>query len=812
MTNFWRDVRYSLRLLGRSPGFAFVSILTVALGIGGTTFVFAVVDAVLLRPLPYHAAHELVALTAADTERDLTGIAVSFTKVERLRQASKSLTAVGAWYPLNVSLRMGSVPDELHGARANRDLFRALGVIPVIGRNFTVQEDERGGPDVVLLSDHLWRTTFGADPTVVGRTVTVDTRQTTIVGVLPRQFRFPFIQPEPDLWVPRPFESPAMTDEKVRSGAGYLQVIARATTGVSIRGIQADLKAIDSAYRQDFPGFADSPEDLVATPLKESLVGPVQASVLVVFAAITLLLLIGCVNLMNLLLSRGTARIKEVAVRLVVGATRAQVVRQLLTESLLVAFLGSLVGIAVAVVLSLWLPSLLAGTLPRSEDINVRGTVILFCVGVSVATAVAFGLIPAFQLTRESLEQGLREGGRSSTTGRRSEQYRLVLVAAEVSLAVVLLSGAGIVLKSLIQLMRVDAGFDSSDLTTFSVSLPTARYHEPAAQREFFRKAIDQLRSIPGIQSAAAVNALPVAGITPMIYFCPEGFACKGLGKDPTISFAVVTPEYLTVMGIPLLRGRPFDDHDTSDSQNVCIVNQSGADLYFRGTDAIGKTLHYSRDLLPRLVIGVAKDVRFAGLNVPPAPEMYVPETQSPLMFPTMNIAIRSASDERAVIAAAKKVIADVDPDVPIADVADMRSLVALSTAQQRLMAVLGFSFAAVALILTTLGIYGVLALWVSHRSREIGIRMALGATERGVVRLVVARGMKASVAGLVCGLVAAVALTKFLNSILFSTNPRDPLILGSVMLVVFCAALFACSWPVYSAISLNAGTVLFDR
>ena len=359
--------------------------------------------------------------------------------------------------------------------------------------------------------------------------------------------------------------------------------------------------------------------------------------------------------------------------------------------------------------------------------------------------------------------------------------------------------------------MRVDAGFDPTEVTTFSVSLPTARYHEPAAQREFFRKAIDQLRSIPGIRSAAGVNALPVAGTTPLIYFCPEGFACKGIGKDPTIALGVVTSDYLSVMGVPLLRGRPFDDHDTSDSQNVCMINQAAADLYFRGTDAIGKTLRYSRDRLPRLVIGVAKDVRFSGLNVPPAPEMYVPETQSPLMFPTMNIVIRSASDERAVVAAATRVIADVDPDVPLADVADMRSLVALSTAQQRLMAVLGVSFAILALILTTLGIYGVLALWVSMRTREIGIRMALGATEGGVVRLVVGRGMKASVAGLVCGLVAAVALTKSLNSILFGTNPRDPLILGSVVLVVFCAALFACSWPAYRAVSINAGTALLD-
>ena len=809
LNTFGQDVRYGIRLLRKNLGFTVVAILTIAIGIGGTTSIFSIVDAVLLQPLSYPQADRLIQLSGTDKERGLTGVSVSFTRLQRVLQNTRSLSSVAGYFPSSVSFKQtAAVPDEIPSAQVSGEFFDVLGTSPVVGREFLPEEEAQGGAAVALVSNRFWRERFGGDPNLIGRALTLDGRPTPIVGILPANFTFPLQQPEPDIWLPRVFDNPTLGPVKVNSGAGYLQVIARVKDGVSMDAVLADLHAIDLSYKHDFPAFADTPGDLAATPLKETLVGQIRAPLLVLMAATAGVLLIGCTNLMNLLLARANGRTREIAVRMAIGASRTRLIRQLLTEAIVLSGIGATVGLLFVLAVRSLLRFLPPGTLPRSDEVSLNREVVLFCIGLAILSAIFFGLVPSLRASGKNIYDGLKEGSRSATTGRRTSRSRAALVAGEVALAMLLLSGSAVLIKSLANLMRVDPGFNGDNVLTLSVNLPVQRY-SPDQQKLFIRRLTESVSSLPKVRAVGAVNALPLVGVSPFIYVCPENWTCKGIGKDPLSSMREVTPDYFRGMGIALLRGRFFNDHDDVSGQPVAIINQAEAERFFHGTDPIGKWIANSRDMKPLTIVGLVKDVRFLGLNTPAFQEIYMPHAQSGLMFPTMSLVVRSDSSDRALADAIKKKVADLDPDVAITNIAPMNDLVATSIAQPRLTTGIGFLFAVLAVLLTVIGIYGVLAYSVSQQTHEIGIRMALGATPTQVIHLILGEGMRIVILGLIIGIAGSLMLTRLLQSLLFGTGPRDPISLICTVAVILTVAFLACFVPALRASHIKPSIAL---
>ncbi|MBV9146053.1 MAG: ABC transporter permease [Acidobacteria bacterium] len=808
MKAFSQNVRYALRLLRKEPGFSIVAVLTLAVGIGGATSMFSIVDAVLLQPLPYTNASQLFSFSNTDKDRGLSGIDVSFTRFERLQQNTRLLSSVAAYFPSSVTLsRSGELPDQITSAQVTRSFFELLGVSTALGREFLPQEDSPAGPAVAILSARFWHSRFAGDPEIVGRAITIGGQPTVIVGILPESFRFPLQQPEPEIWMPRVFENPTMSPAKVHSGAGYLQVIARAKEGTSVAALESEVRVIDAGYKKDFPAFADSTEDLVPAPLSESLTAGVREPLFVLLTATLGVLLIGCTNLMNLVLTRANARRREIAIRVAIGASRTQVISQFLTETLVLALTGAVLGVLLAQLLHLSLRLLPPGTLPRSEEVGLHGDVLLFAVFLAVLSAVLAGLLPSLRAFGRAVQEGLTEGSRSASSTRRTGRARAALVAAEVGIAVLLLSGSAVLIKSLSKLMNVDPGFNASNLLTMSINFPGQRYSS-AEQELFIHRLVDSVNAIPRLRSAA-VNALPLVGGGAYMYFCPENWPCKGIGRDPVMSLREVTPDYFRVMRIPLVRGRSFDDHDDRSGRKVAIVNEAAASRFFQGQDPVGKWIANSRDMQPMLIVGLAKDVKISSLQSPAFQEVYTPHQQAPLQFPTMTLIVRSDAVNSGLIQAVKQKVAELDPGVAVNNISMMKDLVSDSIAEPRLTTGLGFLFAVLAVLLTVIGIYGVLAYSVSQRRQEIGIRMALGATPRQVIRRVLIQGVGMIGCGLIAGFVGSLALNPVLKSLLFGISPRDPMSLAATLAVVFLVALIACYIPARRAARTNPSLVL---
>jgi len=795
MGTLLQDLKYGIRILARSPGFTAVALLTLALGIGGNTVIFSLINTVLLRPLPYRNPQQLVSITASDREKGETGIPASLPKLEHIQQQTRTLESVGAYYALSLNLVGRGEPEQINGCRVNADFFQALGISPVMGRGFLPAEDEIGGPDVAMLSDAFWHSHFHGDPAVIGRSISLDGKSTTIVGILPPAFRFPFLQPEPDVWLPRVFDILGIKPERLRLGTGFLFIIARLKPGETFTRARAELDTINRSYAEAFPGNADSGKlALSMTSLEENLVGSVRPSLIALLVAVGFVLLIACANVASLLLARATARDKEVAIRQALGASRARLVRQLLTESLLLSFIGGALGVIVAG----WCLPLLRlaapGTVPRLNEVRLDATVLLFSLGLCLLTGVAFGLVPAWQLSRRDLHDSLKEGGRGSSGGGRGGRARRVMVIAEVAVALMLVTGAGLLIKSFGRLLSVNPGFDPRGVTTFPINLPTARYATGPQRAEFFRQALERIHGLPHVDSSGVVSFLPLAGPVRYVFFCAEGQVCRGIGKDPLIALRQASPGFFETMRIPLLRGRTFTEKDIADSQPVVIINQTVADRYFPHQDPIGKTLQNSRDMIPLQIVGVVADVKFNSLSTPKTEEMYLPYQQSPWM--SMTIVLRSDSAPEPLISAVREKIAELDPDLPIAEIQSMQKIVSTSVAQPRLLTGLVGAFAGFALLLAAVGIYGVMAFSVSQRSHEMGLRMALGAVPRDIFRLVVGQGMRLVLAGIVLGFLASLVLTRLLSSLLFGTSANDPATFAFVAILLLVVALAACYIP----------------
>ena len=808
MQTLRQDLKFALRMLRKNPGFTAVAVLTLALGIGANTAIFSVVNAVLLRPLPYSDSNRLLAVSQTDRAAGTTGVPVSFTKFTEISEQNKSLASVAAFYPYTPSLVSEREPELVNGVRISADLFRVLGITPSLGRGFLPEEEAPGGHDVAILSDGFWHSHFAADPGLLGKTLSLDGKRVTVVGILPASFHFPLQFPEPDVWLPRVSESNFLTAQQIHSGAGYLSVIARLRPGETLSRAQAELSAIDGRYREQFGGFVDATKySLAATSLEESLVGPLRASLMVLLAAVGFVLLIACANVANLLLARATSRDREIGIRKALGATRARLLRQLLSESLLLAIGGGALGILLASTLMPVLRALSPGTVPRLAEARIDAPVLLFSLLLCALTGVLFGLMPSLHAAGKELQETLKEGSRGSSQGGHRVRFRGFLVVAEIGMALVLMTCAGLLIESFARLMHVNPGLSPNNVMTFPLTLPPVRYSQAQQQEAFYRQLLERVRTIPGVQAAGATSYLPLSPGARYIFFCPEGRACLGVGKDPVIATRQVSPGYFDAVRTPLLRGRVFTEKDIAGGMSVALVNQTTATRYWPGQDPIGKHLANSRDKLQREIVGVVADVKFGGLNAANTEEMYLPMAQAP--WPTMTLLVRSGVDPQPLVTAVRAKIAESDPDLPITGILSMDEVVSTSVAQPRIIMQFVGLFAGFALLLAAIGIYGVMAYSVTARKQEMGIRVALGARPADILRLVVGQGMRMTLIGVALGVLFSLGLTRLLASLLFGVQATDPLVFGAAALVLVTAAFVACYIPARRATRVDPIVVL---
>ncbi len=796
MTGLFQDFRFAIRQLLKKPGFASTALLTLALGIGANVAIFSVVNAVLLRPLPYGDADRLVNINQVPAgDRSGAGLLVSYTKFSQIKEQSHSLEDAAAYYATNLSLLTKREPEQVPAAHATPNLFSVLGTTPAQGRNFLPEEDQPSGSDVVLITDSFWHNHFGGDPQVIGQTLALDGRSVTVVGILPSSFRFPLLYPEPQVWLPRIFETNLLSPAQVHSGASYLGVVGRLRSGQSVTNAQAELDTINARYRQQFGGYVDASKfELSALSLQDFLIGPSKPSLLVLLAAVSFVLLIACANVAGLLLVRAVARQKEVAIRKALGASRLRLVRQLLSESLVLSLTGGTLGVFLALLLTPVLRLISPGTVPRLEQAQVDGSVLLFALFLCCATGIAFGLVPAVQISRRDLHDILKESGRGSSGSGGRSRFRSVLVVAEVAVALMLMTGAGLLIKSFARLMQVNPGIESRGLMTFPITLPSERYSQEQQQTQFYRQLLERVRAIPAVKSAAITSYLPLSGAVRFVFFCPEGRTCEGIGKDPVVAQRQVSTDYFSTVRTPLLRGRVFNDQDVVGSQPVVIVNQTIADRYWPNQDPIGKHLANSRDRIERVVVGVVAGVKFNTLNAPDVEEMYLPVDQSP--WPAVTLIIRSESSSKPLIAAVREQLAQLDPSLPIAGIRSMQDVISLSVAQPRIVMQFVGIFAGMALALAAVGLYAVVAYSVTQRNHEMGIRMALGAQRQDILALVVRYGMGLTLVGVGLGIVASLALTRLLASLLFGIGATDPMTFSSAAALLMGTAVFACYLP----------------
>ncbi|HEX4544376.1 MAG TPA: ABC transporter permease, partial [Candidatus Acidoferrum sp.] len=736
------------------------------------------------------------------------GVPVSYTKFTQIQEQGRTLESAAAYYVLGIALATQHEPEVIFGAHVSQYFFDVLGVHAARGRTFLPEEQKPGGPDVAVVTDAFWHSYFAGDESLVGRTLTLDGKSVTVVGILPATFKFPLQFPEPGVWLPREFENTTLRPDQIQSGAGYLTMIGRLRPGESLARAQAELETINSRYRAQYGSYVDATKyDLSATSLEESLVSGLRPSLLVLLAAVGFVLLIACANVANLLLARATGREREIAIRKALGASRPRLVRQLLIESFLLSVGGSALGVFLSSSLLPLVRSLNPGTFPRISEVRVDAAVLLFSLALCAVTGIIFGLGPSLQSASKTLQSSLKEGGRGASEGGSRGKFRSLLVIAEMGVALVLMTGAGLLIESFAHLVRVDPGFSPKSLMTFPINLPTARYPQPQQQAQFYKQLLERVRSLPEVQGAGATSYLPLSGAIRFVFFCPEGHVCQGVGKDPIIATRQVTPDYFDTARTPLLSGRVFGERDGTGAQPVVIVNETTAKRYWPDQNPIGKHLANSRDMIPREVIGVVADVKFNTLNAANSEEMYLPLAQSP--WPAMTLVVRLSGEAHSLVSAVRAKIAEVDPMLPVSGILSMEDVVSTSIAQPRLIMQFVGGFAGLALLLSAIGIYGVMAYSVTQRKQELGIRVALGAEPRDILRLVVGQGMKLALAGVALGVVTSVVLTRLMSTLLFGVRAIDPLAFVGSALGLVIAAFVACYLPARRATRADPIVVL---
>ena len=789
METFLQDLRYALRNLVRQPGFAATAILTLALGIGATTAIFSVVNAVVLRPLPYREPDAIVAVRTLWTKTGLNSATVSAPDFHDWKAQNRSFDALAYYSGGEAPVMADGNPDYATTYIVTPGFFEALGVGPRAGRLFTPEEEKAGGPLAAVITDAYWRRQFGARADAIGSTLKLGDQFFTIVGVLPPGLRFPA---RADVYAPAAFT----TETASRSGHNY-QVIGRLKAGVSLEQAQGEMSAIASRLADQYP-LSNAGKSVLVMPLKDLLVRDTRATLYVLLAAVSFVLLIACANVANLLLARSTARSREMVVRAAVGAGRGRLLRQLLTEGLVLALVSAAIGAALARGGVIALLALAPTDLPRLDEIQVDTTALGFALLISLLASVIFGLAPALHVSRVRLAEGLRQGGKGSALGARSGLARNAFVVAEIALAVVLVVAAGLLGRSLVALAQVDMGFSPERVLVLRTSFPVNRDEDAPRAVAFYRDALRDVRAVPGVDAASGVLSIPTSVRSNGSYWLEGGPGPDQTGVNaPEAVLNVVTPDYFRTMRIPVKRGRDFAENDRADAPFVAIVSEALVRESFGGRDPIGHRIQCGLDSLAFMtIVGVVGDVRTYGPARPPQPEIYMPFEQHPLPSTVLTIMARTAApDPLALTETLRRVIHARNPEVPMKASTMERTLLDASAAP-RFRTFLLVVFAAVALLLAVAGVYGVMAYTVSQRVPEIGVRVALGASPADIMRMIVGQGARLAAVGLGVGLVLALAASRLLQGLLFGVTARDPLILAAVTALVTSAALAACYIP----------------
>jgi putative ABC transport system permease protein len=792
-------------MLVKSPAFSLIAILTLGLAIGANSAIFSVVNAVLLRPLPYPKSEQLVRVFGTQPQLALAPSApANFLEWKTENEVFERIaTYVGQGFNLTGSDK----PERVIGCRVSGDIFQLLGMRPALGRDFTEDEDRHGAERVLILSHEFWQSRFAGNPNAVGQTITLNNQTHTVIGVMPPGFAFPGTRTQ--VWTPVAF-NPA---EQATRDTNFIDVIARLKPGVSLEQAQANMNAVTRHQAQRYPQ-TNIGIGVKVVSLQEHIVGNVRPMLVVLLAAVAFVLLIACANVANLLLARAAARQREMAIRGALGASRSRVVRLLLSESVLLAIVGGAVGLLFATWSLDLLVSLKPANLPRLAEIGVNRTVFIFTLAVSVLTGVLFGLVPALQASRSDLNEGLKESGRGGSDSPRRHRLRASLVVAEVALSLVLLVGAGLMIRSFSRLLAVDPGFQADHVLTAFVSLPNSKYQKREEQVAFFERLLDRLRTVPGVAAAGIISDLPLFGGS-STGFDVDGRPAALPGQRPMTDYRIISPDYFSAMGMKLLKGRAFSRFDADGAPGVVIINETMAKSYFAGEEPIGQRLHLSgnpKDL--REIVAVVADVRNYGLDADVKPEAYVPLPQSAPGYlagvtSAMNIVIRSTMDPAALTTALREQVQALDKDQPVSEIRTMEWYLADSMAERRFNMLLLGAFAGLALVLAAVGIYGVIAYTVTQRTHEMGIRIALGARSADILRLVFADAMVTTTAGIVIGLAAAFALTRLLQSLLYQVTATDPFVFASIPVLLLAVAMLATYIPARRAMKVNPITAL---
>ena len=811
MDTLWQDLRYGVRMLRRNPGFAAVAILTLAIGIGANIVIFSVVNGILLKPLPFPESHRVVTIWETDANRNLTRGTASAAEFLDWRDMNHVFQELSGWRALYFTITGGGEPERVWGSQVSGNFFRTLRVAPMLGRDFTPDDEQIGHEHVVILSYGLWQSRYGSDAGILGRTILLNEESFTVIGVLPRSFSLYGTLPEFELWKPFAFNRTQLDREDHE-----LVIFGRLKDGVPISQANAEMITIQEQLKKQYPAF-DQKNGMRVVGFHDELVSTLRPGLVLLVAAVAFVLLIACANVANLMLARAAVREREIALRVSLGAGRKRIFRQLLTESALLSLIGAAIGILFAYggihILRDAVVSGQGSRIPHPEWITIDPTVLGFTFLVAVATGILFGFAPAIQISRSALFESLKEGSRGSTAGRHSQLARSVLVVSEVAFSLMLLVGAGLLVRSFALMLAEPLGFDPENLLTAQLLLPDAHYPDGPRISNFYQSVVERVNAIPGVNSASAANFLPLTHWTHFCDFDIAGRASPPSGEHFTSEYRVADWRYLSTMGVPVKEGRNFTSADGPDSQAVALVNEVLARRYWPDADPVGQQIRLifnptrtPWDAIPHqgwlTIVGVVGDIRDWAWSEPKSGQLYLLQTQNPSRL--MSLMVRSRVDRAQLTGAVRRAVESVDPDQPITDVKTMEDYLAVAFSQRRLnMSLLAF-FAIVAALLAAIGIYGVMGYAVTQRSHEIGIRMALGAEPRDVLRMIVGDGMKLALLGLAIGLTASLLLMKYLESQLYGVKARDPLTFIGVAAGLALVALAACYFPARRATKVD--------
>ena len=799
-----QDLRYGVRSLLKNPGFTVVAALALALGIGANTTVFSVVNAVLLRPLPFKNPDQLVMIWETNQSRGLDRSPVSPVIFNDWRQQQQIFEDVTAWWYPQLNLTdSNNEPTRVRTIDVTDNFFSVMGVQPILGRGFLAGEDKRGADLVAVMSNKFWRTRFNSDPNIIGKSFALDGRTYSCIGVMPESFNFP---ENTELYCPLGWD---VTQHN--RAAHFMEAVARLKSGVTLEQAQAEINALAARLEREFPrSNTDWGARLI--PLHEQIVGNIKPALLVLLGAVGFVLLIACANIANLLLARAGAREKEVAIRLALGANRARLIRQFLTESMVLAVLGGAIGMLLAVSGGMLLTTINPISIPRLNEMGIDLRLLAFTLGIVFLTGVVFGLVPALQASKPDLNKVLKEGGRDSKASASGNRIRSVLVVSEIALALVLLVGAGLLLKTFVRLQGVNPGFNSSNLLTFNLQLPSTKYRDWLQVSSFYSQLVDRIKVLPGVQSADVAGFLPLESGWRMA-FTITGQPTPADGEAPIAQYRIASPTYFQTMGIPLLQGRELNERDNQDAPGVVVINQAMAGRFWPNEDPVGKRINSTARNIGPLgrvmpqslefeIVGVIGNEKNTGLNAMAEPAMYFTHTQ--FTYRSMSIIVRTASAPMNFAPAIRNEVWKMDGDLPVSNLKPMEQILGDSIAQPRFSTLLLGIFAALALVLAAVGIYGVMSYSIALRTREIGIRMALGAKESDVLGMVLRQGLKLASLGIAIGLIGAFAISRVMTSLLYGVSSTDPITYITVSLILAGVALVACFVPARRATKVD--------